>query len=44
MRKITLTFPEELAVWLKEYKKAHYISISALVAGLLQEWRGGKNE
>lgn len=42
MKKITLSFPEELTVWLKEYKKSHYISISALVSGLLQEWRGAK--
>lgn len=44
MKKMTLTLPAELAVWLKEYKKAHYISISALVAGLLQEWRSAKND
>ena len=44
MKKITLSFPAELAEWLKEYKKSHYISISALVSGLLQEWRGAKNE
>ena len=36
---ITFTVPHELAEWLKEYKKRHFVSLSAVITKLIQDWR-----
>ncbi len=41
---ITLTIPHELADWLKEYKRRHCVSLSAVFTKLLEAWRGKTHE
>ena len=38
-KNLTLTIPKELFNWLKEYKKQNYVSLSAIITDLIQEWR-----
>jgi hypothetical protein len=40
---LTLTIPHDLADWLKEYKRQHCISLSAVITKILEKWRQQKN-
>ncbi len=40
---LTLTIPHDLADWLKEYKRRHCLSLSAVVTKLLEKWRSDKD-
>ena len=36
---LTLTVPNDLADWLKEYKRQHCVSLSAVITKILEKWR-----
>ena len=40
---LTFTVPHELADWLKEYKQRHFVSLSAVITKLIQDWRDTLN-
>ena len=44
MKKMTFSLPVELAEWLKDYKHKHLVSLSAVVARLLSEWRAANDK
>ena len=39
---LTLAIPKSLAEALKEYKKLHFVSISAIAVKLLSDWLEGQ--
>lgn len=41
---LTVTIPSELLAWLREYKHKKCISISALVAQLIKQWRSKEDD
>lgn len=41
---LTITLPRELYNWLMGYKKRHYVSLSALITGLLGDWKEKKSD
>lgn len=41
---LTVTIPSELLAWLRDYKTQKCISISALIARLIEQWRSEEDD